>query len=224
MGPYEREREAHHLHDGGDIPHHLDLRSPGNAGSNTAADHIEATRLELPRDLRQRVLIRADSDGGTGDFLRWIAAPGRRLAYAVGFTITDDIADAIPAIPAGGWTPAYNADRQVRPVRGSRRSPACSTCRPGPAGCGSSWEGAPARRIVLAQNVGASAKASVDAATEPPHGQRRARRQRCPDLQRERQARDRQIAINRTVGSSLRRSPGSDVTTCWLLRRAQITT
>ena len=78
--------------------------------------------------------------------------------------------------------------------------------------------------IVLAQNVGANAKASADAATEPPHGQRRARRHSARDLQRERQARDGQSVISRTVGSSLRRSPGSDVTTCWLLRRAQITT
>ena len=45
---------------------------PGNAGSNTAADHIEATRLslaQLPRHLRRQVLVRADSAGGTRDFL-----------------------------------------------------------------------------------------------------------------------------------------------------------
>ena len=41
---------------------------PGNAGSNTAADHIEVTRLalaQLPRGQRRRVLIRTDSGGGT---------------------------------------------------------------------------------------------------------------------------------------------------------------
>jgi len=40
---------------------------PGNAGSNTAADHIAAARLaiaQLPRHLRRKVLIRADSGGG----------------------------------------------------------------------------------------------------------------------------------------------------------------
>ena len=55
------------------------LLRPGNAGSNTAADHIEATRLalaQLPRHLRRRVLIRADSGGGTHDFLAWLAKPG----------------------------------------------------------------------------------------------------------------------------------------------------
>jgi hypothetical protein len=41
---------------------------PGNAGSNTAAEHIEVTKLalaQLPRRARRRVLIRTDSGGGT---------------------------------------------------------------------------------------------------------------------------------------------------------------
>jgi hypothetical protein len=94
------------------------LLRPGNAGSNTASEHIDATTLalaQLPRHLRRRVLIRADSGGGTHDFLKWLAKPGRRLAYSAGFTITDDTQDAILAIPAQAWTPAYDAGRQVRP-------------------------------------------------------------------------------------------------------------
>jgi hypothetical protein len=93
------------------------LRS-GNAGSNTAADHIEVTRLalvQLPRHARRRVLIRADSGGGTHEFLNWLTRPGRRLAYSVGFTITEDIAEAILQIPGRAWTPAYDADGQARP-------------------------------------------------------------------------------------------------------------
>jgi Transposase DDE domain group 1 len=91
---------------------------PGNAGSNTAADHIEAARLalaQLPAGLRRRVLIRADSGGGTHEFLNWLTRRGRRLAYSVGFTITDEIQDAILAIPKQAWTPAYDAGGQVRP-------------------------------------------------------------------------------------------------------------
>jgi hypothetical protein len=90
----------------------------GNAGSNTAADHIEAARLalaQLPAHLRRRVLIRADSGGGTHDFLAWLTKPGRRLAYSAGFTITEDIAGAILKIPARAWTPAYDADGLARP-------------------------------------------------------------------------------------------------------------
>jgi Transposase DDE domain group 1 len=91
---------------------------PGNAGSNTAADHIEATRLalaQLPAHLRRRALIRADSGGGTHEFLAWLARPGRRLAYSVGFTMTEDVQDAIVKIPERVWVPAYDADGQVRP-------------------------------------------------------------------------------------------------------------
>jgi hypothetical protein len=94
------------------------LLRPGNAGSNTAADHIEATRLglaQLPARLRRRVLIRTDSGGGTQGFLAWLASPGRRLAYSAGFTITDDIQDAILKLPARARAPAYDGDREVRP-------------------------------------------------------------------------------------------------------------
>jgi hypothetical protein len=91
---------------------------PGNAGSNTAADHIEATRLglaQLPRHLRRRVLIRADSGGGTHDYLTWLTKPGRRLAYSVGFTITEDVQQVILTLPDRIWEPAYDAGGQVRP-------------------------------------------------------------------------------------------------------------
>ena len=88
---------------------------PGNAGSNTAADHIEATRLalaQLPRRPRRRVLIRTDSGGGTHDFLTWLASPGRRLHYSVGMTITADIHDAILHRPGADLEPAYDAGRR----------------------------------------------------------------------------------------------------------------
>jgi hypothetical protein len=94
------------------------LLRAGNAGSNTAADHIQATRLalaQLPRHLRRRVLIRTGSGGGTHEFLNWLTKPGRRLAYSVGFTITEDVQEAILKIPACAWAPAYDAEGQVRP-------------------------------------------------------------------------------------------------------------
>ena len=108
---------ADHGPDGSGEPLAFMLRA-GNAGSNTAADHIEATRLglaQLPSHLRRRALIRADSGGGTHDFLKWLTRPGRRLAYSVGFTITDDIQQAILTLPDRIWEPAYDAGGQVRP-------------------------------------------------------------------------------------------------------------
>jgi hypothetical protein len=89
----------------------------GSAGSNTAADHIEASRLalaQLPRHLRRRVLVRTDSGGGTHGFLEWLTAPSRRLHYSAGMTITEDMQDAIIKVPADSWTPAYDGDGQVR--------------------------------------------------------------------------------------------------------------
>ena len=94
------------------------LLRAGNAGSNTAGEHIEAARLalaQLPRRLRRRVLIRTDSGGGTHDFLAWLTSPGRRLDYSVGMTITEDMQQAILALPDRIWEPAYDAAGQVRP-------------------------------------------------------------------------------------------------------------
>jgi Transposase DDE domain group 1 len=89
----------------------------GSAGSNTVADHIEAARLalaQLPRPLRRKVLVRADSGGGTHGFLDWLTAKSRRLHYSVGMTISEDVQDAIRKVPADSWTPAYDGEGQVR--------------------------------------------------------------------------------------------------------------
>jgi hypothetical protein len=97
---------------------HVMLR-PGNAGSNTAADHITVTRkalAQLPEHRPgvrpgRRVLIRTDAAGATHDFLNWLTE--RRLSYSVGFTL-GDIADVLASIPPTVWTPAYDADGKVR--------------------------------------------------------------------------------------------------------------
>jgi hypothetical protein len=108
---------ADHGPDGTGEPLAIVLR-PGNAGSNTAADHIEATRLalaQLPAAQRKRILIRADSGGGTHEFLTWLTRPSCRLQYSVGMSITAAIEDAIAKIPAKAWTPAYDAGGIQRP-------------------------------------------------------------------------------------------------------------
>ncbi|MCF3137594.1 IS1380 family transposase [Streptomyces olivochromogenes] len=95
------------------------LLRPGNAGSNTAADHIEATRLalaQLPKRLRRgrQTLIRTDSGGGTHEFVAWLAQRGRWLSYSVGMTITDAIHQAVLKVPASAWTPAVEPDGDIR--------------------------------------------------------------------------------------------------------------
>ncbi|WP_157633341.1 IS1380 family transposase [Tessaracoccus flavus] len=91
---------------------------PGNAGSNTATDHITVTKAALaqlpeknPRPGR-RVLVRADGAGGTKEFTRWLAT--HRMAYSVGFTLPLDTSTLYQQIPDWVWVPALNADRQAR--------------------------------------------------------------------------------------------------------------
>ncbi|MFF3350604.1 IS1380 family transposase [Streptomyces sp. NPDC002779] len=96
------------------------LLRPGNAGSNTAADHIETAQLalaQLPKRLwrGRQTLIRTDSGGGTHAFLDWLSKPGRWLSYSVGMTITDALHQAVLKIPKKAWTPAYDAGGTERP-------------------------------------------------------------------------------------------------------------
>lgn len=91
---------------------------PGNAGSNTAADHINVTRVALaqlsggsPRPGKS-VLIRADGAGGTRDFISWLTK--RRLSYSVGFTLPFDTPKLYKLIPEELWEPALDADGEPR--------------------------------------------------------------------------------------------------------------
>jgi hypothetical protein len=95
------------------------LLRPGNAGSNTAADHITATQLalaQLPKRYRRgrSTLIRTDSGGGTHEFVAWLAKRGRWLSYSVGMTISDAIHQAVLKIPASAWTPAVEPGGEIR--------------------------------------------------------------------------------------------------------------
>lgn len=93
---------------------------PGNAGSNTAADHITVTRdalRQLPFTAKggrigRKVLIRADAAGGTHEFVDWLHA--RKLSYSLGFTLPEDAVDRLAHIPATAWTPAYDDERTPR--------------------------------------------------------------------------------------------------------------
>ena len=90
---------------------------PGNAGSSTAADHVEIIRRALdqaglgPRPGR-RVLVRADGAGGTKETIELLTR--RRVSYSVGFTLPDHTPQTYDTIPEAAWTPAYNTDGEPR--------------------------------------------------------------------------------------------------------------
>jgi hypothetical protein len=97
------------------------LLRPGNAGSNTAADHLTVIRAAL-RQLPghraghrpgRKVLIRVDGAGATHELLDWLVE--QRLSYSVGFGLTQPLVDQLAALPAGDWQTAYNADGEPRP-------------------------------------------------------------------------------------------------------------
>ncbi|MEU8741382.1 IS1380 family transposase [Streptomyces halstedii] len=95
------------------------LLRPGNAGSNTASDHITATQLalaQLPKKYRRgrRTLIRTDSAGGTHDFVAWLTRRGRWLSYSVGMTVTEQVHQHVLKIPASAWTAAVETDGEIR--------------------------------------------------------------------------------------------------------------
>jgi len=90
---------------------------PGNAGSNTAADHItviSAALAQLPGDRRRgkQVLVRIDGAGSTHKVIDWLT--GRRLSYSVGFTLPENTPDLLRLIPKDVWTEAYDAHDAVR--------------------------------------------------------------------------------------------------------------
>lgn len=94
-------------------------RRPGNAGLNTAADHISAAGLalaQLPKNYRRgrQTLIRTDSAGATHDFVACLARRGRWLSYSVGMVITEAIHEHVLKVPASAWTPAVEADGEIR--------------------------------------------------------------------------------------------------------------
>lgn len=95
------------------------LLRPGNAGSNTAADHVTVVKdalALLPSDpcyrVGRKILVRTDGAGGTHQFIEYLTK--RRLSYSIGFGLTDAMAAKIALIPKDGWTPAYDADGKVR--------------------------------------------------------------------------------------------------------------
>jgi Transposase DDE domain group 1 len=107
-----------HGPDGTGEPAAIMLR-PGNSGSNTAADHktvLAQALQQLPWSaswrVGRKVLLRTDSGGGTHEFVNYCHA--RRVQYSLGFTLTEALVEAVNRVPKKVWTPAYDADGQVR--------------------------------------------------------------------------------------------------------------
>jgi Transposase DDE domain group 1 len=96
---------------------------PGNAGANSAADHIsvtDAALAQIPDEHRHGtpILVRADGAGGTKAWLTHLRGlrddGGLDVEFSVGFTMTDTVQQAILDLPELAWTPAVDADGELR--------------------------------------------------------------------------------------------------------------
>ena len=91
------------------------LLRAGNAGANTATDHIsvlDEALDQLPAADRTAVLVRADSGGGTKEFLRHVHDLG--LQYSVGFGASVPVEAALARLPKQAWRAALDGDSQPR--------------------------------------------------------------------------------------------------------------
>ena len=100
------------------------LLRPGNAGSNTAADHVTVLgwALEsLPAAYRpdpddpaaHQILVRCDSAGATHAFADTCRAAG--VGFSFGYAVDARVRDAVEVLnPTDGWYPAIEADGAIR--------------------------------------------------------------------------------------------------------------
>jgi hypothetical protein len=95
------------------------LLRPGNAGSNTFADHKEvlaAAVRQVPARFRKKIMVRVDGAGASHELIRHLlsmSSPRRILLFTCGWMITAADEDAIRQVPADAWKPGIGQDGQI---------------------------------------------------------------------------------------------------------------
>jgi hypothetical protein len=89
---------------------------PGNAGSNTATDHVEVVDLalaQLPKAVGdQPILVRADTGGATHELTDHLRARG--IGFSISLPADERVRAAVLAVPAAAWLPAIDGQGQAR--------------------------------------------------------------------------------------------------------------
>jgi hypothetical protein len=92
------------------------LLRPGNAGSNTFADHKEVLGRavkQVPARFRRRVMVRIDGAGASHELVRHLltlSSPRRTVLFTCGWMITASDEQAIAAVPEDAWKPGVRQD------------------------------------------------------------------------------------------------------------------
>lgn len=100
----------------------------GNAGSNTAADHIElvdASIAQIPWRVRRRLIFRVDGAGASHALMEHLAGLNtarRTVKFVCGWMSTDADEAAIATLPEGAWSFAVQVDGQVQDGTAGRPS------------------------------------------------------------------------------------------------------
>ncbi|GAB4084015.1 IS1380-like element ISMsm3 family transposase [Myceligenerans cantabricum] len=132
VGCHSRKQNATGTYKGGFGHHHLGgwiantgeslsiLPRPGNAGSNTATDHVavlDEVLAQVPDEGRHsKLLVRIDGAGASHDTIRHLERLGttrRRVAWTIGWTITSVEETAIKALPERAWAPYLHQDGTI---------------------------------------------------------------------------------------------------------------
>ena len=96
------------------------LLRPGNAGSNTVADHIAvlaAAVRQIPARFRSRLLVRVDGAGASHELIAHLlslSARRRTVLFTCGWMITEADEQAIRLLPATAWQAAVDQDGTVQ--------------------------------------------------------------------------------------------------------------
>ncbi len=94
------------------------LLRAGNAGSNTADDHVAVLDLalaQIPTEYLEslEILVRADSAGATHGLIDYCR--DAKMRFSVGYELTEKVRAAILQIPADAWVAALDQDGSERP-------------------------------------------------------------------------------------------------------------
>jgi hypothetical protein len=95
------------------------LLRPGNAGSNTFADHQEvlaAALRQVPARFRRKILVRVDGAGASHELIEHLlslCSPRRKALFTCGWMITAADEAAIRQLPADAWKPGTAQDGTI---------------------------------------------------------------------------------------------------------------